>query len=147
MRRKVRRYPEKTKMQAVAMLTAGIPAKRIAYETGVSITTLDNWKQRYQLDNEHLIDKEHRHKIGEMLTGFMGEVLETQASIQKMARETDWISRHSPEQAALFMRQSHEQFMQIAEAQMRAQQAQQQAVAQLPDEGGDYIDTEATYQD
>lgn len=95
-------YSEELKASVMAALLAGQSISEIAKEYNIPEGTVKSWKSR-QLNGETvaLVATEKREIIGELLLGYLSELLVTLKKQVVIFRDEDWLKQQSASEVAV----------------------------------------------
>lgn len=98
-----KRYDERTKAAALALLATGASIGAVAREYGVSRRTVTNWRDAAGMGQVAPVSLEKRADLGEQLYSYLEESIATLVAQLRFARDPDWLARQNAADLAVFM--------------------------------------------
>jgi transposase-like protein len=96
-----RTYPPETKAQAVAALMAGEPPKVVSEQFDIPYATVRAWRDDVKRSNS-IAPHEKRAELGELVAGYLEELLTTVAAQARFARDESWLRQQNASDLAIF---------------------------------------------
>jgi len=112
-------HGDETKAAVMAALLAGQSASFVAKEYNIPRTTIQRWKADYE-SGKLTLERTQKKSIGELLTGYLEENLETLRVQAEHFRDKKWLSRQSAESAAVLHGVMTDKAIRLLEAMSKA---------------------------
>lgn len=115
-------HGDETKAAVMAALLSGQSPSFVAKEYNIPRTTIQRWKTEFET-GKYTGDRAQKKAIGELLTAYLEENLETLRVQAEHFRDKKWLSRQSAESAAVLHGVMTDKAIRLLEAMSKAADA------------------------